>query len=67
MEQSKIDRINFLAKKSKEIGLTAEEIKERDSLRREYIAAFRQSLQSGLDQIYIVDEDGTKHKLQKKD
>ncbi|MBP9987883.1 MAG: DUF896 domain-containing protein, partial [Ruminococcus sp.] len=41
MEQSRIDRINELARKAKSTGLTDEEIKERDILRKEYIEAYR--------------------------
>ena len=41
MEQKKIDRINELAKKSKTVGLTAEEAAEQKVLRAEYVAAFR--------------------------
>ena len=41
MEQSKIDRINFLARKSRESGLTEDEKKEQQKLRAEYVAAFR--------------------------
>ena len=50
MEQAKIDRINALAKKAKSPeGLTPEETAERDRLRREYIAAYRASLVSQLE------------------
>ena len=35
MEQSRIDRINELARKTKSVGLTDEEKAERDVLRRE--------------------------------
>ena len=66
MEQSKIDRINFLAKKSREAELTPEEKQEQQSLRQEYIAAFRASMQRELDSIVIVDEEGNRRKLQPK-
>lgn len=62
MEQKKIDRINELAKKSKTVGLTAAEKEEQTALRNEYRAAFRMSLASQLDNTYIVEPDGKKHK-----
>ena len=55
MEKNKIDRINFLAKKSKAEGLTPEEKEEQKKLRDEYREAFRQSLISQLDSIEFVD------------
>ena len=67
MEQSKIDRINELAHLAKERELTAEELAERDALRREYIAAWRESTISVLENTYIQTPDGKKHKLQRKD
>lgn len=66
MEQKKIDRINFLARKAKGEGLTKEEQEERDVLRKEYIESFKVSLRAQLDSITVVEEDGTKHKLKKK-
>ena len=63
MEQKKIDRINFLAKKQKTEGLTEEEKEEQKVLSREYIDAFKESLVSQLNTIYIVDEKGNKKKL----
>ena len=66
MEQKKIDRINELAKKSKTEGLTADEKIEQAQLRSEYIAAFKASLVSSLENTYIVDEKGNKTKVQKK-
>ena len=67
MKQQHIDRINELARKAKtEEGLTPEEHDERDTLRKAYIAEFRQSLQSQLDNTYIMDHTGNKKKLEKK-
>lgn len=66
MKQEHIDRINELARKAKTEGLTADETAERDRLRKAYIADFRASLQSHLDNTYIVDEKGNKTKVQKK-
>lgn len=66
MEQAKIDRINELARKAKTVGLTPEEHAERNELRNEYVAAVRLSLQSQLDNTYLVDEAGNKVKLKRK-
>lgn len=63
----KIARINELAHKAKTgLGLTPEEREEQKRLRQEYVAGFRASLQSQLDNMYIVDEQGNKRKLEKK-
>lgn len=62
--QEKINRINALAKKAKTPeGLTPEELEERNTLRREYISAFKQSLTAQLDHTYIQYPGGTKKKL----
>ena len=66
MKQEKIDRINELARKAKAQGLTAEEIAERDALRREYIDAVTGNLRRELDNTYVVDKFGRKRKLQPK-
>ena len=67
MEQSKIDRINELARKAKTPeGLTPEELAERDVLRREYIDSYKRSLTAQLDHTYIQYPDGSKKKLEKK-
>lgn len=63
MEQSKIDRINELARKSRCTPLTEKELAEQKLLREEYIKSFRRSLESQLDSIYIIDEKGEKKKL----
>ena len=67
MEQAKIDRINHLAHKYKTIGLTPEEEVERAALRREYIDAVLGNLKRELDNTYVVDEQGHKTKLRKKE
>ena len=67
MDQEKIKRINELAKKAKtRQGLTPEEMVERDLLRQEYVAAYRENLVAQLENTVIVEPDGTRHKLGKK-
>lgn len=67
MEQSKIDRINELARKSKtDAGLTRSEKAEQVSLRQEYLAAIRANLTAQLDHTVIQYPDGTRKKLKKK-
>lgn len=66
METERLKRINELAKKAKTVGLTPEEIAERDVLRKEYLAAFRKNMIRQLDSIVIVDENGEKRKLEPK-
>lgn len=51
-------RINELAHKSKKEGLTEHERLEQKALRQEYVKAVRGSLQSRLDSIILVDEQG---------
>lgn len=63
MEKSRIERINELAHKAKTVGLTDKELRERDELRKEYVAAVRQNLRDQLDHTWIVDETGKKRKL----
>ena len=55
-----VKRINELARKAKTTGLTPEETAERDLLRQQYI---RRNLTAQLENTYIVEPDGTKHKL----
>ena len=66
MEQSRIDRINALARKAKAEGLTEAETLEREQLRREYIDAVVGSLNGELENTYVVDEKGRKSKLRRK-
>lgn len=67
MTQQQIERINELAKKKKTVGLTSDEEAEQLRLRREYIDSYRANLRAQLDNTVIVEPDGTRHKLTKKD
>lgn len=66
MEKEKIARINELARKRKDGGLTPEEQAEQDALRKEYIEGFRNNLQELLDSVVVQNPDGTQHRLHKK-
>lgn len=66
MKQELIDRINFLAKKSREEGLNEVEKAEQAKLRQEYIAAFRQGFMNTMENVYVVDKDGKEKKIEKK-
>ncbi len=66
MTQEKIDRINELARKKKSVGLTEAELKEQAILRREYIESYKQSLIAQLENTYIVEPDGSKRKVTRK-
>ena len=61
-----IARINELAAKNKSVGLTDEELVERDKLRRIYIDSYKASLVGQLENTYIVQPDGTKIKVKHK-
>lgn len=51
MEQKKIDRISELTRIARERSLTSDESAEREALRREYLAAMKQSLLSQIDEL----------------
>ena len=59
MDEKKIARINELYHKSKAEGLSEEELKEQQILRREYIDYFKRNLRSQLNNISIQEEDGS--------
>ena len=68
MLEEKIQRINYLDKKSKTPeGLTDEEKAEQREIRAEYIAEWRLGVIQTLDNTYVVDEQGHERKLKKKD
>ena len=63
MEQAKLDRINELAKKKKEVGLTEEELSEQAALRAEYIREFRAQFGNVLENTVIQYPDGSRQSL----
>ena len=58
IDQKLINRINELAKISKERELTINEIKERDELRKIYLKEFRKGFAQTLSGVKVVDEKG---------
>ena len=66
MTQEKIQRINELARKSRDQGLTEEEKAEQQALRREYVEAMKQSLKSQLDASVVIRPDGSSYRLTQK-
>ena len=64
LDKIKMERINELARKKKECGLTDDEIEEQNELRQEYLEKFRENFKAHLDCIEVVDAeptDGVKH------
>ena len=66
MTPETIHRINELARKAKAQGLTPEEAQEQKRLRQEYLDSVRKNLVSQLENMSILEPDGTKKKVQKK-
>lgn len=56
LKKEKMDRINHLARKSKETGLTHEEKAEQEQLRKEYIEKFREHFKGHLKRIKFVED-----------
>lgn len=56
--QKLIKRINELAKKAKEEGLSDLEIIERKDLRQKYLKKFRESFKSQVEMMQIFDKEG---------
>ena len=63
MEKEKINRINELAKKSREAGLSESEAAEQAALRAEYIAEIRAQIRGELDSTVIERPDGPREKV----
>lgn len=66
MEQSKLDRINELYHKSQKDGLTEAEKQEQQALRAEYIGLVRANLRGQLNNISLLNPDGSITELSKK-
>ncbi|MBO4770014.1 MAG: DUF896 domain-containing protein, partial [Clostridia bacterium] len=60
MEQTKINRINELARKKKTVGLSDAEAEEQRALRNEYLQAIRASVKSTLENTVVEYPDGEK-------
>lgn len=66
LPKEKMNRINELARKSKQQGLTDEEKAEQHALRQEYLAAFRSNFRQTLENVTIVDEEGNRKELKRR-
>ncbi|MBQ8331687.1 MAG: DUF896 domain-containing protein [Clostridia bacterium] len=67
MEKEKLNRINELARFSKERVLTEEEKAEQYELRQEYLKEIRMSFGAMLDNTVIQYPDGSRKSLKKED
>lgn len=59
LSKEKIDRINELSRRSKSSGLSIEEAKEQTKLRQEYLLAFRSSMRDTIENVKVIDPEGT--------
>ena len=66
MADEKINRINELYRKSQAEGLTEDEKKEQAILRKEFVASVKSNLRSQLNNIDMVNEDGSIENLGEK-
>ena len=64
--KEQIERINALARKQREVGLTEEEKAEQAALRAEYIKEYRATLRGILENTVIQRPDGSREKLKKR-
>ena len=64
--QEMIDRINELYHKSQDQGLTEDEKREQQELRKKYIQAIRVNMRANLNNISIQEKDGSITDLGKK-
>lgn len=57
-QEKLLKRINELAHKNKEEGLTEAETKERAKLRKEYLKNFSEAMRSNIEMMRIFDDNG---------
>ena len=67
MEQAKKDRISELTRLARQRELTPEEQAERAALRQEYLTDWRRGAAETLENTYVVDGQGNRRKLARKD
>lgn len=67
IDDNVIERINELYRKSKAEGLTKEEAEEQAALRAGYVAAIRNNLRGTLNNVSVLNPDGTVTELKTKD
>lgn len=58
MDKKMLERINELAKKKRELGLTDEELLEQKELYKVYLSEIRGQFSSTLDNVSVKDSDG---------
>lgn len=58
LSQEKLARINALAKKKREVGLTEQETSEQHALRQEYLEAFRGGMRNHIEGFKVIDPTG---------
>lgn len=58
LNKDKIKRINYLANKSKNEGLTKSEKEEQHSLRQEYLKNIRKSFKNQFKSMTVIDPEG---------
>ncbi len=59
ISKNELERINELARKSKEEGLTKKEKNEQYTLRQAYLKGIRKSFKNQLHSVKVIDPEGT--------
>ena len=66
MEQEQIARINELARKKRNEGLTEAEAEEQQRLRAQYLREFRANMEQTLQSVRVEQQDGSYVPLEKR-